>query len=94
MSDTEKLLADVVSTTVEKVLMNMSLETHEKVGEILADHYLGFSDCYRKPEVLSFALKEIFEGSYLGVVDRIKLEFAGLVDLDRSLSGFLQRLSE
>lgn len=74
--------------------MNMSIETHEKVGVILADHHLGFSDCYRQPEVLSFALKELFEGSYLRVVDKIKLEFVGLVDIDHCLARFLRRLSE
>lgn len=60
MSDSEKIIGDVVGVVIEKVLMEISVTTHSKVADILGAHNMTFSDCYRNPDVLNFALKEIF----------------------------------
>lgn len=94
MVDSEKLIGDVVSSIVEKVLMNIGITTYTKVGEILADHNLTFSDCYEKPEILNFALKELFGNSYLVIVDKIKIELGELEDDNHGLAMFVQKISE
>lgn len=90
--DNEQLLGDVVASIVEKVLMNTGLTTYNKVGEILTDHNLMFSDCYRNPDVLNFALKELFGDTYMVTVEKIKSELTGLED--DKLAKFIQKLSE
>ncbi|MDE1763646.1 MAG: hypothetical protein KGH88_05320 [Thaumarchaeota archaeon] len=92
--DDEQLLDDVVSSIVEKILMNIGMTTYVKVKEIMEAHNLKFSDCYRNPDVLNFALKELFGNAYLIVVEKIKSELGGLVDDDRRLSMFVQKLSK
>jgi hypothetical protein len=41
---------------------------------------MTFSDCYQYPDVLNFALKELFGDAYLVVVEKIKNELIGLED--------------
>ena len=87
-------MAYVVSSIVEKVLMNMGVTIHAKVNETLANHNLTFSDCYQNPDVLNFALKELSSTIHLVVVEKIRTEFGKLEDDDRDLVIFLQKLSE
>ena len=60
MVNTDRLIGDVVGVIIEKVLMAISVTTHNRMAEILGDYNMTFSDCYKKPDVLNFALKEIF----------------------------------
>ena len=92
--DDEQVRADVVASIVEKVLMNMGLITYDKISEILESHNVKFSDCYQHPDVLNFALKELFEDAYLVVVEKIRTEFGTLVNDDHNLFVFMQKLSE
>lgn len=91
--DHEKLMADAVASVVEKVLMNIGMPVHYRVSKILTAHSLTFSDCYRHPGVLNYALKQLFDNSY-DVVEKIKTELVGLEDNDKSLVIFIQKLSE
>ena len=52
-----------------------------------------FSDCYRKPDVLNFALKEIFGNVYLSTVEKIRNELMGLDD-DKKIKAFFELISE
>ncbi|MGH2612788.1 MAG: hypothetical protein ACRDFB_07035 [Rhabdochlamydiaceae bacterium] len=92
--DKEQLLKDVVASIVEKVLMNTGLAVYTKVSDILEAHHLKFSDCYQNPDVLNFALKELFDDAYLTVVEKIKTELTGLEDDNQNLAMFIQKLSE
>jgi hypothetical protein len=94
LSNNKKLMADVVSSIVEKVLMNIGVTTHAKVNETLANHNLTFSDCYQNPDILNFALKELPSAIHLVVVEKIRTEFGKLEDDDHDLAMFLQKLGE
>ncbi|GEM_PF-3045680 len=94
LADSEKLMSDVVASIIEKILMQIGLQTYTRVSEILADHSLTFSDCYRNPDVLNSALKYLFGDSYLVTVEKIKTAFIGLDDENQNLAIFLQRLSQ
>ena len=54
---------------------------------------MTFSDCYRKPDVLNFALKEVFDGKYLAPVEKIKNELTGLEE-DNKIDAFIELISE
>lgn len=90
--DNEQLIGDVVASIVEKVLMNIGLETCNKVSQILTDHNLTFSDCYQNPDVLNFALKEMFGNAYMVIVEKIRIELSSLDD--NRLVVFVQKLSK
>lgn len=62
------------------------------MAEILGDYNMTFSDCYRKPDVLNFALKEIFGNAYLSTVKKIKNELMGLDD-DKKIKAFIALVS-
>ncbi len=94
MDDKERLLGDVVASIVEKVLMKIGMKTHHGVSNILTAHSLTFSDCYQHPDILNFALKELFDNEYMTVVEKIKTELVGLADDDHKLAKFIQKLSE
>ncbi|MGI0088299.1 MAG: hypothetical protein ACREBI_10160 [Nitrosotalea sp.] len=92
--DNDELLGDVVASVVEKVLMNVGLATHAKVIDILDAFDLIFSDCYRNPDVLNFALKEVFDNDHLTVVEKIKIGLSGLEDYNPKLVAFIQKLGK
>ena len=89
----DRLIGDVVGVIVEKVLMEIGVTAHNKMIEILGDYNMTFSDCYRKPDVLNFALKEIFGNAYLGPVGKIRNELMGLDD-DNRIHEFIKLVSE
>lgn len=90
----DKLLGDVVASIIEKVLRRMGGIAYTRVSEILADHSLKFSDCYQNPDVLNFALKELFGNAYLAAIKKIKAEINGLENDNQDLARFIQKLSE
>lgn len=89
----DRIIGDVVGVIIEKVLMEIGVTTHNKMVEILGDYHMTFSDCYKKPDVLNFALKEIFGDAYLGPVEKIRNELMGLDD-DSRIHEFIQLVSE
>lgn len=89
----DRLIGDVVGVIVEKVLMEIGVTTHNKMVEILGEYNMTFSDCYRKPDVLNFALKEIFGNAYLCPVEKIRNELLGL-DTDDRIHEFVKLVSE
>ena len=93
MVNSDKLIGDVVGVIIEKVLMEIGVTTHNKMAEILGDYNMTFSDCYRKPDVLNFALKEIFGNVYLSTVEKIRNELMGLDD-DKKIKAFIELISE
>lgn len=94
MASSEELIADVVSSVIEKVLVKIGPATYATVSKILADYNLSFSGCYQNPDVFNFALKKLSDDAYLSVVEKIKGELVGLVDDDRHLAAFVQKLGE
>ena len=84
MNDGERLLGDVVSSVIEKVLVEEGGEAHASICRILEDHKLGFSDCYQNPNILNSTLKGVFGDSYLEIVEKIRRELSGLEDDSRS----------
>ena len=86
-------MGNVVGVIIEKVLMEIGVTTHNKMVEILGNYNMTFSDCYRKPDVLNFALKEIFGNAYLGPVEKIRNELMGLDD-DNRIHEFIKLVSE
>ncbi|SMH70461.1 hypothetical protein [Candidatus Nitrosotalea okcheonensis] len=92
--DSDEMLGDVVASIVEKILMNIGFDAHAKISNILEAHNLNFSDCYKNPDVLNFALKEVFDHDYISIVEKIRKEFGGIVDDDQRLVKFMQKLSE
>ena len=93
MVSTDKLIGDVVGVIIEKVLMDISVTMHSKMIGILGDYNMTFSDCYRKPDVLNFALKEIFGNAYMAPVEKMRNELMGL-DEDEKVNAFLELIGE
>ena len=93
MGDSEKLIGNAVGVIIEKVLMEFGVSNHSKIAEILGTYHMTFSDCYRKPDVLNFALKEVFDGKYLAPVEKIKNELTGLEE-DHKIETFIELISE
>jgi len=93
LTGNENLIGDVVGVIVEKVLMEIGIQSHAKVAEILGAHNMMFSDCYRNPDVLNFALKELYGDSYLVLVEKIRNELTGFENHEK-LDLFIQKISE
>ncbi len=92
MGDSDKLIANAVGVIIEKVLMEFGVSNHSKIAEILGAHHMTFSDCYKKPNVLNLALKEVFDGKYLDPVAKIKSELTGLEE-DHKIEKFIDLIS-
>ena len=93
MVNSDNLIGDVVGVVIEKILMEIGVTTHTKMAEILGHHDMTFSDCYRKPDVLNSALKEIFGNAYLCTVEKIRHELMGLDD-DEKIKMFVELISK
>lgn len=93
MINSDRLIGDVVGVIIEKVLMEISVTAHNKMAEILGNYNMTFSDCYKKPDVLNYALKEIFGNEYLSAVEKIRNELMGL-DEDHRINEFIELVSE
>ena len=73
MTPKERIRRDLVSTIIEKTLLDISKETCSLVEKrLFADFYCRFSDCYSHPEHLNTILKEIFGNNYYIITDKIK----------------------
>lgn len=92
MVNSDRLIGDVVGVVIEKVLMEMGITTHKKMAEILGNYNMTFSDCYKKPTIINFALKQIFGNAYLDTVEKIRNELMGLDD-DRKIKAFIALIS-
>lgn len=93
MVNSDGLIGDVVGVVIEKVLMEIGVTTHQKMTELLGHHNMTFSGCYRQPDVLNSALKEIFGNAYLCPVEKIRNELMGLDD-DKKIKAFIELISE
>lgn len=82
-----------MGSIIEKVLMEIGIITHSKIAEILAEHSMTFSDCYQNPDVLNFALKELFGDKYLVTVEKIKNELIDLQEYE-TVSAFIKAISK
>jgi hypothetical protein len=52
--------------------METNVTVHSKIVDILGHYGMTFSDCYKRPDVLNFALKEVFGNSYLSTIEKIR----------------------
>ena len=93
LTDTDKVIGDAVGSIIEKVLMEIGVTTHNKIAEIVTDHNMTFSDCYQNPDVLNFALKELFGDAYLVTVAKIKNELIELQEY-KTVNAFIEAISE
>ena len=93
MGDNEKLVANAVGVIIEKVLMEFGVSNHTKIAQILGDHNMTFSDCYRKPNILNIALKQVFDDEYLHPVQKIRNELMGL-EGDHKIESFIELISK
>ena len=82
-----------MGSIIEKVLMEIGVTTHNKMAEIVTDHNMTFSDCYQNPDVLNFALKELFGDAYMVTVDKIKNELFELQEY-KTVNAFIKAISE
>ena len=88
----DRLIGDVVGVIIEKVLMEIGVAAHNKMIDILGDYNMTFSDCYKKPTIINYALKQIFGGAYMQPVEKIRHELMGLDD-DRKIKAFIAIIS-
>lgn len=92
MTPKERMRRDLVSTIIEKTLLDISKETCSLVEKrLFADFYCRFSDCYIHPEHLNRILKEIFGNNYYIITDKIKAEIEKQ-PLDKKLTKFIEVL--
>lgn len=92
MVNSDRLIGDVVGVIIEKVLMEIGVTAHNKMAEILGNYNMTFSDCYKKPTIINYALKQIFGDAYLQPVEKIRHELMGLDD-DRKIKAFIAIIS-
>jgi len=92
MVHSDRLIGDVVGVVIEKVLMDIGVTAHHKMAEILGNYNMTFSDCYKKPTIINFALKQIFGNAYMNTVEKIRNELMGLDD-DKKIKAFIALIS-
>lgn len=92
MVNSDRLIGDVVGVVIEKVLMDIGVTAHNKMAEILGNYNMTFSDCYKKPDIINFALKQIFGNAYMNTVEKIQNELMGLDD-DKKIKAFITLIS-
>lgn len=92
MVNSDRLIGDVVGVVIEKVLMEIGVTAHNKMAEILGNYNMTFSDCYKKPTIINYALKQIFGDAYLQPVEKIRHELMGLDD-DKKIKAFIALIS-
>jgi hypothetical protein len=92
MVHSDRLIGDVVGVVIEKVLMDIGVTAHHKMTEILGNYNMTFSDCYKKPTIINFALKQIFGNAYMNTVEKIRNELMGLDD-DKKIKAFIALIS-
>lgn len=90
--NSDRLIGDVVGVVIEKVLMEIGVTAHNKMAEILGNYNMTFSDCYKKPSIINYALKQIFGDAYLSPVEKIRNELMGLDD-DKKIKAFIALIS-
>ncbi len=81
-----------MGVVIEKVLMDIGVTAHNKMAEILGNYNMTFSDCYKKPDIINFALKQIFGNAYMNTVEKIQNELIGLDD-DKKIKAFITLIS-
>ena len=92
MTPKERVRRDLVSSIIEKTLLDIGKETCLLVEKrLFADYYCRFSDCYSHPEHLNTILKEIFGNNYYVITDKIKAELEKQ-PLDKKLVKFVELL--
>ncbi len=73
----KQVMKALVGFCVEKVLLDISKPTFEKVANRLYKEYQCYiPDCYEHPEYLNKVLRSIFGNSYVTIVQSIKSELA------------------
>ena len=88
----EKLFRDTVAIVIEKVLLQVGKQAYETVHAVLEAHNMTFRDCYSRPDVLNFALKELYGDSYMVLVNKIKEELHDIQD--QKIVKFVELISE
>ncbi|MDE1867743.1 MAG: hypothetical protein KGI08_08570 [Thaumarchaeota archaeon] len=83
----------MVASIIEKTLMEVGILAYTQVSETLAKHNLTFSDCYKKPEVLNLALKELQNDTHRIIANKIRKELHEF-DNNQRVVKFMQAISE
>jgi len=94
MVNSDRLIGDVVGVIIEKILMENSVISHSKMVEILGNYNMTFSDCYKKPNILNYALKNIFGNAYLSIAEKIRNELIIGLGEDHRINEFIEIIME
>lgn len=92
MARNEKLFKDLVAAAVEKTLLDIGTQAHQITSDILEAHDMNFRDCYSRPDVLNFALKNLYGDSYMVLVDEIRKKMEDFQDQKKVLQ-FIEAIS-
>ena len=86
-------LKNAVGSVVEQVLLSLGSKNYDKITKMLAEKNITFENCYDRPEVLNFALKQLFGKAYTIPVDKIKHELRRYEN-EKDLDAFFTILSK
>lgn len=92
ISRNEKLFKDLVAVAVEKTLSNIGTQAYQITCDILEAHDMTFRDCYSRPDVLNFALKNLYGNSYMVLVNEIRKKMEDFQDKKKVLQ-FIEIIS-
>ena len=90
----EKINRDLISITIEKILIDFCEATYLKVVATLAkDYHSTFYDFYENPEFLTRILKDLYGESHTAILDKIKTDLQRYV-VDKEISDFIKNIME
>ena len=92
MTRNEKMFKDLVAVAVEKTLLDIGTQAHQITSDILEAHDMTFRDCYSRPDVLNFALKNLYGDSYMVLVNEIRKKMEDFQDQKKVLQ-FIETIS-
>ncbi len=88
----EKLFKDLIASAVEKTLLDIDTQAHQIASDVLEAHDMTFRDCNSRPDVLNFALKDLYGSSYVVLVDAIRKKMRDFQD-QKMVSQFIEAIS-
>ena len=91
MASTDESFKDLVAYAVEKTLLDIGNQAHQIARDVLEAHDMTFRDCGSRPDVLNFALKDLYGNSYVVLVDMIQKKMLNYQD-QKKVSQFIEAI--
>ena len=88
----DELFKNFMAASVEKTLLDIGIPAHQKVCDILEAHDMTFRDCISRPDVLNFALKDLYGNSYVVLVEAIRKKMADFQD-EKKVLQFIEAIT-